>query len=60
MQVKTYLISKAVSYHELILEDGYINKIYMIDNPDQEIYAIPDAYMRRGVLCHMYAEHIQR
>lgn len=43
MQVKTYLISKAVSYHELILEDGYINKIYMIDNPDREIYAIPDA-----------------
>ena len=41
MQVKTYLISKAVSYHELILEDGYINKIYMIDNPDREIYAIP-------------------
>ena len=43
MQVKTYLISKAVSYHELILEDGYINKIYMIDNLDREIYAIPDA-----------------
>lgn len=43
MQVKTYLISKDVSYKELILEDGYINKLYMIDNPDREIYAIPDA-----------------
>lgn len=43
MQVKTYLISNDVDYRELILEDGFINKIYMINNPDKEIYAIPDA-----------------
>ena len=43
MQVKTYLISNDVDYRELILEDGFINKIYMINNPDREIYAIPDA-----------------
>lgn len=43
MHVKTYLISKDADYHELVLEDGYINKIYRIDNPDKDIYAIPDA-----------------
>lgn len=29
MQVKTYLISEGVKYTETIIEDGYINKIYL-------------------------------
>ena len=32
MQVKTYLISEGVKYTETIIEDGYINKIYKVDN----------------------------
>ena len=43
MQVKTYLISEGVKYTETIIEDGYINKIYKVDNCRKDIYAIPDA-----------------
>lgn len=43
MQVKTYLISEGVKYTEAIIEDGYINKIYKVDNSRKDIYAIPDA-----------------
>ena len=43
MQVKTYLISEGVKYTETIIQDGYINKIYKVDNCRKDIYAIPDA-----------------
>ena len=42
MQVKTYLISEGVKYTETIIEDGYINKIYKVDNCRKDIYAIPE------------------
>lgn len=37
MQVKTYLISEGVKYTETIIEDGYINKIYKVDNCRKEL-----------------------
>ena len=43
MQVKTYLISEGVKYTETIIQNGYINKIYKVDNCRKDIYAIPDA-----------------
>lgn len=60
MQVKTYLISEGVKYTETIIEDGYINKIYKVDNCRKDIYAIPDAcidihpntlQLKLGLLC---------
>lgn len=66
MQVKTYLISEGVKYTETIIEDGYINKIYKVDNCRKDIYAIPDACIdiqfiyERADMFHMRAEHILR
>ena len=42
MQVKIYLISEGVKYTETIIQDGYINKIYKVDNCRKDIYAIPE------------------
>lgn len=66
MQVKTYLISEGVKYTETIIEDGYINKIYKVDNCRKDIYAIPDACIdiqfiyEKEDMFHMRAEHILR